>query len=337
MKISKSVLLVIPVLLTLNCKEITTTTQVYKDGSCQRIVVVKNDSENLSVGAFPIPSDSTWQIEHKRDETDSSKWIHTLNKKFSDIKALQQAYTTKSDTAPTVRITFEMDKRFRWFFTFFTFRETLGAFNPFNRLPIQDYLTDSEIELYFADSDSGDIKKKFEDWESKAIMEDFFQSLFDSLDRRNEPQLDPVRIKAHQDQIATALLSENGDDKPENIARVIAKKVGIADPSVLTEIIKPIMDEINRKIDFTMDVRSNTYSNTVIMPGLLIDSSAPQIVGNSANWKINIGQFYHRDFTMMAESRVVNFWPIVITATLALLGLLSWLLAIGRAKRARRS
>jgi len=63
-----------------------------------------------------------------------------------------------NDTTLQVIIQVKLDKRFRWFHTLFTYRETYKDHNPFKRVPISDYLSEEDLALYYINEDTLDIE-----------------------------------------------------------------------------------------------------------------------------------------------------------------------------------
>ena len=63
----------------------------------------------------------------------------------------------------------------------------------------------------------------------------------------------------------------------------------------------------------------NDYTNEVIMPGLILDTNAKDVEGNSVQWKFDYNRFLWEDYTMWVESRVVNRWAMILTGILCMI------------------
>ncbi|HEX9934347.1 MAG TPA: hypothetical protein VGB38_04045, partial [bacterium] len=139
------------------CREITTTTQVRRDGSCIRTVSIRTGStsvDSVFAGPFTIPVDSTWTKSIEREKTGDKKLIYTAIKTFRSALDLARAYLRPEDGKLHVVIDIRLDRRFRWFNTFYTYQETIKASNPFISVPISDYLTADELALYYLKEDT---------------------------------------------------------------------------------------------------------------------------------------------------------------------------------------
>ena len=68
-----------------------------------------------------------------------------------------------------------------------------------------------------------------------------------------------------------------------------------------------------------MEADSDSYINKVIMPGIIMDTNAEQVEGNSVIWRVKAKQFLDVDYSMWVESRSVNRWAILLTALLIMM------------------
>ena len=72
-RITQFIFITIMLIWITGCKEITTTTTIHPDGSCDRIVEVEGDSSDVvDYSYFPVPKGDSWTVTQKRDlESDS--------------------------------------------------------------------------------------------------------------------------------------------------------------------------------------------------------------------------------------------------------------------------
>jgi hypothetical protein len=69
------------------------------------------------------------------------------------------------------------------------------------------------------------------------------------------------------------------------------------------------------------------YTNTVVMPGIVLDTNADEVKGTTVSWRFSANQFMLGDYTMWVESRVMNTWAVILTGITAL-GLTGVLVAL---------
>ena len=76
-----------------------------------------------------------------------------------------------------------------------------------------------------------------------------------------------------------------------------------------------------------------SFTNAVVLPGILLETNAPDVKGSAASWKFNVDQLQLRDFEMRARSRVVNEWVIAVTGAVVLVLLVLLVLSLIRLAR----
>jgi hypothetical protein len=70
------------------------------------------------------------------------------------------------------------------------------------------------------------------------------------------------------------------------------------------------------------------YASVVEMPGIITDTNAPTVEGNKVTWRGF--KSYEGDFEMWVESRVVNWWSLVVTGLIMVLGIAGYSISLVR-------
>jgi hypothetical protein len=60
--------------------------------------------------------------------------------------------------------------------------------------------------------------------------------------------------------------------------------------------------------------RDGKYVNSIEMPWTVVRSNADSVAGNVLYWKPLATKFAIKEFTMIAESRKLNWWAVALTA-----------------------
>jgi hypothetical protein len=162
---------VLLVILASGCVEYTITTRVLPDGSIERTIVVKGDSSDILKGSLPVPVDSTWNIsrayEYKSegDSTSEKQYVYKASKVFRNSAELNKELNPVSEAKGRIMREVKVEKKFRWFNTFYKYAETYKQTFPFHRKPVDEFLNDRELELVLADD-----KDLYYSRESDALM-----------------------------------------------------------------------------------------------------------------------------------------------------------------------
>jgi hypothetical protein len=328
------------------CREITTTTRVFPDGSCERTIEIPDESspaDSVFTGPFPLPVDSTWKVTEKVDSSKTTTHVNggkkieekknrtvTATKRFPKVSDLNLLYRTKSNDSLKVRVDVRLDGKFRWFNTFFKYTETYKACIPFELVPIHDFLSKEELALYYQKEDTLKLDKKVEQWLARSYFEELFQALLQSARTTPVTGLDTTVLNGRKEELFTAFMAE--DDKKSNetfnaTQTMLFLEKFYRNPGVRkwSATVEKALKSMEKKQEFLVGLDSDSYVNRVVMPGLILDTNAPSVEGGTVEWKMKSSRFYWEDFVMTVESRVVNRWAIWVTAglLLAMLGALA--------------
>lgn len=314
-------------LLLLSCREITTVTTVNSDGSCDRIVKVKSKHKTHDDSYFPIPTDSTWTITNTKNEQDTAFYNYTASQTFRDVKSMQATYASYADTDEALRLTVELKKRFGLFFRYYRYREVYDRYSPYDKVPVEDFLTRDELRIYLSDQDSAEIKDKVEEWRARAMFEELYQALVTKSKALESPEVTPEKLEANKDTLFHAVI-ENADSTADVLFE-LTKILQTYDVTGLRDTIDTVLKRIDRDLDVILQVGANDYTNKVVMPGLLLDTNADAVEGNMATWDFSGKVFEFREKEMWVQSRLINWWGISFSGLLLLI-LLGALIVVAR-------
>ncbi len=340
------------------CLDYTITTQVNADGSLDRTYTVRGDSADIFDGSLKIPADSSWNISTKWEsvvKNDSSverKYVYTARKHFANVRALNKEIYTDSSYIDKVNIRAAFEKRFRWFYTFITYRETYLMYFPFREIPVNNYLSDLELGVlmdsdeknYVFDpvkndfvrvdeknmipkltkQDSAEMKKreneisdKFDKWQAASIIEDYFRILLTTVNNDTTSITSSDSLKWAKDSLTNVFFHSNLNvQTSEELTDILSRITHNSHITQLYDQHKSNFNGFDYKLKYT-DFFSDDYTNEVIMPGLLINTNAKTVEGNKVTWEFDALRFYATNFEMIAESRIVNRWAIVVSGIVA--------------------
>ncbi len=343
MKRSAVLYLVIPVLsLMPGCLDVNVRTTVLSDGSSERVISMKLDTQNVPEGAFPMPADSTWQVEWKETTDKDNKFEYVARKRFSSPEDLQREFNQRPDTG-AIGLSVFLQKRFEWFYTYLDYREVYTRKNIFNNVPVSDYLSKDEIDRYLHGDETDSLKAKVKMWENRNLFEEFFRPLLAEVRRRNDPSLPPSLMLEKKEELFRQVLAADNENKNEEKGKVdstghdptvdLALRVFadvVRTHTVLS--LQPVADRAWEAIAEKMekDKHPDSWTCALQMPGLLLSTNSNVVDGSLITWKFTADQIRVGDYVMQASSRVTNVWAFVITGAAALLVILTAMLALLR-------
>jgi hypothetical protein len=297
-------------------KDKKTTTKINSDGSCVRTVVVNPVSDTSS--SFPVPTDKSWEA---RLEGDTEK-VYIASKRFDDVNQMNNEYKR----AEKVGIDLKFEKKFRWFFTYFSYQETYKPCFQIQRIPIRAFLTKEE----YAQCEDGDtskaLKKRMDEFLMANIFEEFYRQLIDSVESLHDPSLPVSIFIAKKQEIDFHKMEHNTKDIVKYLERILGLKL----KGKLERQIDGITKSIDTKVQFMINAGGD-YVNEVVMPGIVLNTNANTVEGNTVVWHFNEDKFTFISYTMNVESRIANLW-----ATYATGGVLIVIIALLMLPRLKR-
>jgi hypothetical protein len=325
------------------CLEIETTSTVNTDGSIQRVVQLNGDSTEVLKPQEMFPTDSTWTF--ARRHIKDSSWTSTASKVFTDGAALEKALNADKQLSLHVRI--QSTKRFLWFTTEYTYRETILSFNQFHAVPLEKYISPSELEgwlhyeiekaPYPSVEDSLRLKKssqRAEEWDSRNKFESYYGILEEGASKLTDSGALRQRLSMAKETLYTRCAKPINDSRLDTLPLIFQNT--LKDPRVSGLFIaqSDSLREFEARLVFQQNMLATPYkSANVVMPGLIVETNAPSIEGNKLTWKEFLGACYAVDYPMWARSRVINWWAVVLTG--AVIVVLAGLLIVGTVRRRR--
>jgi hypothetical protein len=356
-KVFRNAAILLLLLLAGSCLDYSVTTRVNRDGSVFREYRVRGDSAKIFDGSLMIPSGPEWKISHRwgpKNEKDTlsgeKQYIYIASRTFRDIDELNSWLAT--DTASgNVRPDITLKKRFRWFYTYYTYSEIYPMSFPFQKIPVDSFLTDLEqsrimdddrtaysprdrkliwkvkdTEYNYSRADSIEMNKidevsgqKLMRWMNASIIEDYLD----------------VLVKHFKDEAVVKDLSRKkeawinaGSKKPDfkqvefaSISFLNAVGDSLTGSGRLQELYEnnpDVFAEFNSKLkkvdEFDMD---DSYSHILTLPGKVYSTNSEKVDFTEMEWHIEKLFFFMKDYEMKASSRVANPWIMVLSGLLA--------------------
>lgn len=308
--------------LLVSCREYTATSIVTADGEIHRTIEVKADSNLVFTGTFPVPRDTTWQVEWKRAVDDSDKVVYIARKTYPSVAEMNVDLAMFDDSLAHIQIDVLLDRRFRWFNTYLTYHEIYNALNLFNALPMSDFLTTAQIARVTAGDTSSVLDSLMESWQEASMYEEIYQGLDKTVTANPMGGITRQQLSAMKDSLGRVLRDSVAMD--DQIVANVLDVVGEVFPRANTEILLPGLEEnlavFRKKVGFLDKLIVDNYKLNVRMPGLIVSTNAHALEGNVAHWTVEADSILYRDFDARVTARVIN--TALLFGTLIFLGLL---------------
>lgn len=313
------------------CLEIKLQTRVNRDGSLVRTQMLTGDSLEVLTARFPSVIDSSWvvSVTNVKEQEGQGGWERIATRTFRNADELTAIMT--GAPALSLHIRASLEKRFVWFFTEYTYRETYLCYSPFTTIPLSQYVSQAELdrvyrhemnkEQYTSAADSLSVKDagdRFMEWRARNMFEAYFAELNRGVQELNDPALSAEELGKHKEDLYDQMKEKVASSGNIDSLLLIAQRV-LRNPKVraAAQANREGFASYWEKLDF-VDRVSHSLQTSITVPGLIIDTNAPTIEGSTATWKSMDTWAYIGDFDTWVKSRVVNWWAIGVGGVVVL-------------------
>jgi hypothetical protein len=333
-------------------------TRINADGSIYREFTAIADTnfmlgDTTSSNPLPVRLDSTWKISWQYQtpeihtnwpltnwKSDTSRipvsvtiWV---SRKFNSVEDLAANFKFKdSHQWSNIKIKYSLEKKFRWFYTYYTYNEVYTKFKTPNRVPLEKYMTSEESEFWFNGNpelikgmNGIEIKNytekldaKFNKWIGHNIWNAEYETLINNYNIIKNCNISKARLLEEKDSI----FAQN-TDKMQTMNDVEFGKC--IDEYFKTNCFSKLYhhtDNPLKKIDKGLgDQYFIGYFETelfykLLMPGKILKTNNNAIMhGDTLIWKITAYRMAYKDCEISAESRKANIWAFIVTAFILL-------------------
>ena len=234
----------------------------------------------------------------------------------------------------------KLDKRFRWFYTEYTFTETFYCVGDTFKLPATDYADKAEISYWFtgqpnliegmsgaeASQKLSDMEPKITKWLNDNLFKtgfDFIVANYDSI--ANPPVSREQFIELH-DSLANYLLPEGDDILAVNIEDALRDFFHSNAYAMFFDEDTPCGQALNKEFLNSLNIFWFNVPYTLLMPGTVIDSGTGTLQADGTVFYPFTGErLIPQDYTITATSRKTNLWACIVSALIVLLAIGSFL------------
>ncbi len=308
------------------CKEFEITTEVARNGSITRTVAVQGDSSGFGETALAIPSGPEWRRSTRPDSEEVGTTWYVFEKGFRRVSDLQADIDARPGGRYAVRSRVELEKRHRWFTTWWTWTETYAPAWPFRDPPPEEYFTPEDLIRLQNDEADSTLSARGEEWQIRTLYEEFFTRFRSGAVRLAHPDLSPGRLDETKEALFGVLVAAADEaDEDEMVEVLLTACTGFYATPAVAEL-RPEFEDFGRLYDdfnaWYELFGGEGYTHTVAMPGIIIGSNADDVQWSTAKWEIEPGEFLYFPFTIEVTSRAANVTALII-AGLVLAGLIS--------------
>jgi hypothetical protein len=319
---------------------------------------------------FPVEIDSTWKVSWKyknsklRTDFPISKAAYdSIIKNLSQTKEIkiQNATSENASVSLTVfarksyksvdematkfklkrshewsnmKVKYSLEKKFRWFYTYYTYREIYPKIMKDFEIPIEKYMTKDEAQFWFTGNPNivegmngveireyiGEIEDNYNKWFGQNAWDAEYKILINNYTQIINKPVTKERLKLLKDTIFKSNTKEFPDFNMEKILNNYFKTEAF---STLwkgeNSPMKKFEDDFNNQGFIKYVNKSFTYK--LIMPGKVIPPNNAVIHGDTLVWKLTAYRMIPGNYAIDAQSRKANIWAFILTGIIMIVAI----------------
>ena len=324
-------------------------TTLNRDGSAIREVYAKGDSAfmsgNISSNPYLFDIKSGWEIVRLDSAMKynffgkEERFNVKVSRSASSIDLFSKELSYDEDKKPFTAPEESLTKRFRWFYTNYTFTGIYKKLNYNTPVSIDKYLSKEEQNLWTRGNFSiysvmngiemndllSEIEEKFLDW--------YYRNCFEISLNCIKKLSGEIIIETDKDNIYDLIVEQKpeGDISPERVCKALDSYYRTTH---FTELYKKSENNIDQEFERAtsiVNIINNTISYELIVPGRVLFSNSPVVDSNTLTWKVDGIRILFDDYTLTAEYRVANRWVFILSGLILITAIVSVaLLSMGK-------
>ncbi|MDR3187880.1 MAG: hypothetical protein LBT94_01680 [Prevotellaceae bacterium] len=318
-------------------------TRLNADGSCLREVYARGDSAflagNWSRSPYTFQLDSSWQVtplDSGSRERNDERYNVKISKTFRAIDEISAGLQCEDVVRPLFTPTETLQKRFRWFYTCYTFKAVYPCIADKIPVAIDSFLSREEQALWLRGDFSAcrgmngmelndeldEIEKKFLTWRARIFYETYFEVIcsFESS-VGSSPYL--PRLAAAKDSLFLMLVKKNIDSVEEigAIYRTLDVHFSTRYFSATYSKNKAQIDKLcEAKLENLVFLEEGLFGKDIeyvlTMTGKVVDANAPLVAQDTLTWRVSAVRLLADDYELTATSRKANAWAFAVVILL---------------------
>jgi len=346
-------------------------TVIKSDGSCYREFTANTNPAFLlgdtteKLNPFPVDIDSTWNLKWKfrnsewftqfpakkstidsivkiiksKDkpgigkEKKSDDFFVQVRKDFSTVEEMGTRFKLKrSHEWSNMKVKYALDTKFRWFYTFYNYRETYPKIITNFEIPLEKYMTKDEAQFWFTGKPNilqgmngieireyvGNLEDDYNKWFAHNNWNAEFKVLIENYDRIIKPPVNKERLILLKDSIFNSNSKNLPDIDMEKSLNNYFKTKAFSKLWTITNSPLKKFEKDFEEQDFIRYFK-DAFNYKLIMPGKVSQPDNVAIQGDTLIWKLTSYRMIYDDYTIEAQSRKANTWAFVLTGIILII------------------
>jgi hypothetical protein len=236
-----------------------------------------------------------------------------------------------------------LDTRFRWFYTYYTYKETYPKLKTGFSIPIEKFMSKDEAMFWFTGKPDilkgmngvevreyvGTIEDNFHKWFNKNLWDSEYRVLLENYSNIAQLQVSKERLKALKDTIFNAKVDKVEDFKMEQILDSYFKTT-VFTAFWKTDNCPMVKFESDFNDQGFVEYFKEAFTYKLIMPGVVTGQNNAVVHGDTLVWNLTAYRLIPAPYVIEAQSRKANIWAFILTGIIFIVAIGSFIRKPGK-------
>lgn len=326
------------------------TSRIHSDGSMDREVFALGDSAfmagNMSHHPFFFSIDSGWTLTRFDSTLSFNFWGEQRNLNTKVSRTLAQVGAPcfeilpgKEYMKPLVMPHESLEKHFRWFYTYYTYKAVYEELPDKGPVPLDRYMTKEEQQIWFKGDKQAcaglngmelnnrldDIQSSFWQWYNRNLFELCCATINEFVFLQKEKEQFIITLDSCKEAVYKKYFTDKDSEMEDISLEAVCKHF---DELGKTTFFSALYQTNKVKMGTALEAREKiiqlfdyTIWFEVSMPGkvLIVNEPGIQQKDDAIVWKVDAFRLLSGEYVLQAESRTVNYWTFAVTILLTIL------------------
>jgi len=332
-------------------------TVINPDGSCYREFTRNADSafmvgDTSRSNPFPVDLDSGWKITWKYNTPEvhtnwplqNWKWtkpdtshrlVVTARREFNDVNEMNTGFRLKKKHEwYDITVKYSLVKKFRWFYTYYTFSEVYSKIKTFDDVPFEKYMTKDEARYWFSGTPDllkgmngveareylGDLENRYNNWFTNNYFNAEYGVLLENYEILGIKAVSKERLIQARDSVFSQNVNKDPDSDLE-----MEKCLNAYFKTDAFTAIKKLENNPLTKFENNLDSLgfigyfTKSFDYKLLMPGKITQADNAIKHGDTLSWKLSAYRMVYGDYEISAQSRKANSWAFIVSGLIVVL------------------
>ena len=301
----------------------------------ERTWSVKGDSVRHACPMTQEQWDSLMNVWSKQDKPQTG--LMHVNRKYQNVSEMSDSLTQA--VRHLFKATASLDKHFKWFYTDYTYKETLAStdLNQIFPVPLDRFVSADSASYWFTGEPNlaagltgaeqkemlDEIETRISQWFCACTMSNIYAHVWKNYDEVKNPPVNEEQFWALKDSVIMSPAVRN-----LNLFGNINQVSNIFKDFYQSDAYTPMFSDSTRW-ERLLEIKYEDYERLVtmkpmleyMMPGKVIDAGNGVVEGNVVRYRFSGERLIPHPFEVTITSRVTNVWAFVVTALVILLAI----------------